>query len=168
MGLVVEDHSRVDVVYFGMSEENVAKKAALSWMSFGSDAPAMAPEGHFIKTGIHPRAYGTFARFLGKYVREEKATTLADAIRRLTYLPASNLKLRDRGLIKEGYFADVVVFDPATIQDHATFMAPHQYSTGVLHVLVNGVPVLANGEHTGATPGRVVRGPGWAGWSAGN
>ncbi len=164
MDLVVEDHSRVDVLYFLMSEENVAKKTALPWMSFGSDAGALAPEGNFIKSKAHPRAYGTFARFLGKYVRDQGTTDLADAIRRLSHLPASNLKLRNRGLLREGYFADVVVFDPATIQDHATFEVPHQYSTGVLHVLVNGVPVLANGEHTGATPGRVVRGPGWTGW----
>lgn len=162
--LVIEDDSRVDTVYFIMSEDNVARKAALPWMGFGSDEGAYAPEGVFLRSGAHPRAYGNVARLLGRYVREKGVTTLADAIRRLTSFPARNLRLHDRGLLREGFFADIVVFDPATVSDHATFEAPHQLSSGVSHVLVNGVPVLEDGEHTGATPGRVVRGPGWRGW----
>ncbi|MAT83834.1 MAG: aminoacylase [Gammaproteobacteria bacterium] len=165
MDLVVEDGSRVQVVYFLMSEENVRKQVALPWMSFGSDAGSMAAEGVFLKQSTHPRAYGNFARLLGKYVREEQALPLGQAIHQLTTLPATNLKLRDRGALAPGYFADVVVFDPATIQDNATYAEPHQYATGVRDVLVNGVPVLRDGEHTGATPGRVVRGPGWEGWT---
>lgn len=164
MDLVIEDDSRVGTVYFLMSEDNVRRQTALPWMSFGSDAEALAPEGVFLKSNPHPRAYGNFARLLGKYVRDEKALPLEDAIRKLTSLPATNLGIRERGFLKEGYFADVVVFDPAKIQDHATFEKPHQYSTGVLHVFVNGVQVLKNGEPTGAKPGRVVRGPGWTGW----
>ncbi len=164
MELVVEDGSRVQVVYFLMSEENVRRQVALPWMSFGSDAGALAAEGVFLKSSTHPRAYGNFARLLGKYVREEKVIPLEEAVRRLTSFPAENLKIRERGRLKEGYFADVVVFDPAKVADHATFEDPHRYATGVLHVLVNGVPVLRDGEHTGATPGRVVRGPGWKGW----
>jgi N-acyl-D-amino-acid deacylase len=164
MDLVIEDDSRVGTVYFLMSEDNVRRQTALPWMSFGSDADALAPEGVFLKSNPHPRAYGNFARLLGKYVRDEKALPLEDAIRKLTSLPATNLGIRERGLLKEGYFADVVVFDPAKIQDHATFDKPHQYSTGVRHVFVNGVQVLKDGEHTGAKPGRVVRGPGWTGW----
>ncbi|HEX6865484.1 MAG TPA: amidohydrolase family protein, partial [Thermoanaerobaculia bacterium] len=164
MDLVIEDDSRVGTVYFLMSEDNVRRQTALPWMSFGSDAEALAPEGVFLKSNPHPRAYGNFARLLGKYVRDEKALPLEDAIRKLTSLPATNLGIRERGLLKEGYFADVVVFDPAKVQDHATFDKPHQYSTGVLHVFVNGVQVLKDGEHTGAKPGRVVRGPGWTGW----
>ena len=164
MDLVIEDDSRVGTVYFLMSEDNVRRQTALPWMSFGSDADALAPEGVFLKSNPHPRAYGNFARLLGKYVRDEKALPLEDAIRKLTSLPATNLGIRERGLLKEGYFADVVVFDPAKIQDHATFEKPHQYSTGVRHVFVNGVQVLKDGEHTGAKPGRVVRGPGWTGW----
>jgi N-acyl-D-amino-acid deacylase len=161
MDLVIEDGSRVSTVYFLMSEENVRKEIALPWVSFGSDAESSAPEGVFLKSNPHPRAYGNFARLLGKYVREEKIIPLEEAIRRLTSLPAGNLKLDRRGALKPGYFADVVVFDPAEIQDHAAYERPHQYSTGVRHVLVNGVQVLNNGEHTGAKPGRVVRGPGW-------
>jgi N-acyl-D-amino-acid deacylase len=161
MDLVVEDNSRVHVVYFSMSEDNVRRKIRLPWMSFGSDARALAPEGVFVKTGTHPRAYGTFARLLGRYVRDEGLISLQEAIRRLTSLPASFLKIEQRGALAPGYFADVVVFDPAAIQDHATFEAPHQYSSGVQHVLVNGTPVLRRGEHTGALPGCVVRGPGW-------
>lgn len=164
MDLVIEDDSRVGTVYFLMSEDNVRRQTALPWMSFGSDADALAPEGVFLKSNPHPRAYGNFARLLGKYVRDDKALPLEDAIRKLTSLPATNLGIRERGLLKEGYFADVAVFDPAKIQDHATFEKPHQYSTGVLHVFVNGVQVLKDGEHTGAKPGRVVRGPGWTGW----
>ena len=164
MDLVVEDGSRVQVVYFLMSEENVRKGVALPWVSFGSDAASMAPEGVFLNQSTHPRAYGNFARVLGKYVRDEGVLTLPEAIRKLTSLPAENLKLRDRGALAPGYFADVVVFDPATIRDHATYDNPHQYATGVLHVYVNGEQVLDDGDHTGALPGRVVRGPGWEGW----
>lgn len=161
MDLVIEDDSRVGTVYFLMSEENIKKQIALPWLSFGSDEASLKPEGAFLKSNPHPRAYGTFARLLGKYVREEKVIPLEEAIRKLTSLPATNLKLEKRGLLKEGYFADIAVFDPATIKDHATFEKPHQFSTGVHHVFVNGVQVLKNGEHTGATPGRVIRGPGW-------
>ena len=164
MDLVVEDGSRVDVVYFLMSEENVKKQIRVPYVSFDSDAGSIAPEGDFLKYNPHPRAYGNFARLLGKYVRDEKVIPLHEAIYRLSGLPATNLKIRHRGFLKEGYYADVVVFDPATIQDHATFEKPHQYSTGVYHVFVNGEQVLKDGEHTGATPGRVVRGPGWTGW----
>jgi N-acyl-D-amino-acid deacylase len=165
--LVIEDGSRVGTAYFLMSEENVKKATALPWMSFGSDAEAAVPEGVFLKSSTHPRAYGTFARLLGKYVREEKTTTLADAIHRLTWLPATNLKLRGRGVLKPGYYADVVVFDPATIQDHATFEKPQQLATGVDSVFVNGTQVVRDGKHTGAKPGRFVRGPGWTGWDDG-
>ncbi|HSL69434.1 MAG TPA: D-aminoacylase [Longimicrobiales bacterium] len=165
MDLVIQDDSRVNTVYFLMSEENIKKQIALPWVSFDSDAESMAPEGVFLKSNPHPRAYGNFARLLGKYVREEKVIPLEEAIRRLTSLPATNLKLQKRGGLKPGNFADVVVFDPATIADHATFEKPHQYSTGVQHVFVNGVQVLKDGEHTGATPGRFVRGPGWKGSS---
>jgi len=162
MDLVLEDGSRVGTIYFIMSEENVKKKIAKPWMAFGSDAESLAPEGKFLLSNTHPRAYGTFARLLGKYVREEQVITLQEAVRRLTSLPAENLKIAGRGALKEQYYADVVVFDPETIQDHATFAEPHQYSTGVEHVIVNGVPVLLEGEHTGATPGRFVKGPGYA------
>jgi len=157
MDLVVEDGTRVSTVYHLMSEENVRKEIKQPWMSFGSDAGSMAPEGVFLQSSTHPRAYGNFARLLGKYVRDEKVISLQEAIRRLTSLPAANLKLKHRGLLKPGLFADVVVFDPAKIQDHATFDAPQQYSSGVLHLFVNGVQVLKDGEHTGAKPGRVVR-----------
>lgn len=161
MDLVVEDNSRVDAVYFTMSEDNVRRQIALPWVSFGSDGASMASEGVFLKSSTHPRAYGNFARLLGKYVREEKVIPLHKAIQRLTSLPAENLKLDRRGSLAPGCFADVVVFDPAKIKDNATFDHPHQYATGVIHVLVNGTPVLRDGEHTGAMPGRVVRGPGW-------
>jgi N-acyl-D-amino-acid deacylase len=160
MDLVIEDGTRVGTIYFLMSEENVRKEAALPWVSFGADEDSQAPEGVFLKSNPHPRAYGNFARFLGQYVRDERATTLQDAVRRLAQLPAENLRLDHRGALKTGYFADVVVFDPTKIQDHATFEKPHQYSTGVVHVLVNGTQVIKDGEHTGATPGRVVYGPG--------
>jgi N-acyl-D-amino-acid deacylase len=163
MDLVVEDDSGVGTVYFIMSEENVAKKIRQPWVSFDSDAGSLAPEGVFLRSNPHPRAYGCFARLLGKYVREEGVIPLEEAVRRLTSLPASNLKIERRGSLVPGYFADVVVFDPRTIIDHATFAEPHQYSTGMLHVFVNGTQVLEDGEHTGATPGRVVRGPGWRG-----
>jgi len=139
----------------------VRKEIARRWVSFGSDAESSAPEGVFLKSNPHPRAYGNFARLLGKYVRDEKIIPLEEAIRRLTSLPAGNLKLDRRGALKPGYFADVVVFDPAEILDHATYERPHQYSTGVRQVFVNGVQVLKDGAHTGAKPGRVVRGPGW-------
>jgi N-acyl-D-amino-acid deacylase len=163
MDLVIEDDSRVGTVYFLMSEENVRRQVALPWVSFGSDAEALAPEGVFLKSNPHPRAYGNFARLLGRYTRDEKRVALEEAVRRLTSLPASNLKLRERGLLRAGYVADVAIFDPAQVTDHATFEQPHQYATGMRHVFVNGVPVLRDGEHTGATPGRVVRGPGWKG-----
>lgn len=161
MDLVIEDDSRVGTVYFLMSEENIRKQLKLPWVSFDSDAESLAPEGVFLKSNPHPRAYGNFARLLGRYVRDEKILPLEEAIRRLTTLPATNLKLDKRGALKVGHYADVVVFDAKTIQDHATFDKPHQYSTGMKHVFVNGVQVLKNGEHTGATPGRVVRGPGY-------
>jgi N-acyl-D-amino-acid deacylase len=163
MDLVVEDGSRVQVVYFLMSEDNVKRQIALPWVSFDSDAGSMAPEPPFTNASTHPRAYGNFARLLGKYVREEGVIPLEEAIRKLTSLPTTNLGIADRGMLAEGYYADVVVFDAATIIDHATFEDPHQYSTGVVHVFVNGGQVLLDGEHTGATPGRVVRGPGWTG-----
>ena len=161
MDLIIEDGSRVGSVYFTQSEDIVRRAVALPWVSFNSDAASLAPEGVFLKSNPHPRAYGTFARVLAKYVREEKVITLEEAVRKLTGLPAKNLKLDRRGELKEGYYADVVVFDPETIQDHATFVEPHQYATGMQHVFVNGVQVLKDGEHTGAKPGRVVRGPGW-------
>jgi N-acyl-D-amino-acid deacylase len=157
---VVEDNSRVGAVFFTMSEENVRKKVALPWVSFCSDSSSLAPEGVFLNTNPHPRAYGSFARLLCKYVREEGAISLEEAVRRLAALPADVLKLRERGRLKPGYFADIAIFDPATIRDNATFANPHQYATGMVHVLVNGVPVLQGGEHTGAMAGRVVRGPG--------
>jgi N-acyl-D-amino-acid deacylase len=167
MDLVIEDGSRVGTVYFLMSEENVKREAALPWMSFGSDEASEAPEGVFLKSSSHPRAYGNFARVLAEYVRKDRVATLPDAIRRLTSLPATNLSLKQRGWLKPGYYADVVVFDPAKVQDHATFEKPKQLTTGVDDVFVNGVQVLKNGKHTGAKPGRVVRGPGWTGWAGG-
>ena len=163
MDLVIDDHSRISVVYFSMSEDNIKKEIALPWMSFCSDGKSMAPEGIFLKSATHPRAYGNFARLLGKYVRDEKVIPLEDAIYKLTTLPATNMKIEKRGALKEGFYADIVVFDPAKVQDHSTFDNPHQLSTGMSHVFVNGVQVLKDGEHTGATPGRVVRGPGWVG-----
>jgi len=165
--LVIEDRSRVSTVYFLMSEENVARKVAQPWMSFGSDAEASAPEGVFLNSSTHPRAYGTFTRVLGKYARDEGVITLQEAIRKMTSLPAANIGIRERGQLKAGFFADIVVFDPNAVKDHATFAKPLQYATGVEHVFVNGKQVLKDGEHTGATPGRVVRGPGWTGWKDG-
>jgi N-acyl-D-amino-acid deacylase len=159
--LVIEDGSRVEAVYFLMSEDNLRKKLRLPWVSFASDSGSIAPEGPFLASNPHPRAYGNFARWLGRYVRDEKLASLEEGIRRLTTLPATNLGLKERGRLAEGMYADIVIFDPARIQDHATFEKPHQYATGVRDVLVNGTPVLRNGEHTGATPGRVVRGPGY-------
>ncbi len=164
MDLVVKDHTRVGTVYFMMSEENVRRKLRQPWVSVGSDAGAPAPEGVFLESNPHPRAYGTFARILGRYVREEGVVPLEEGIRRMTSLPAENLSLSRRGRLEAGYMADVVIFDPETVIDHATFEEPHQLATGVLHVFVNGVQVLRGGEHTGATPGRVVRGSGWVGW----
>ena len=159
--LVVEDDSDVGAIYFLMSEDNIRMQLKHPWVSLGSDAESPAPEGVFLKSNPHPRAYGNFARWLGAYVRDGRLVPLAEGIRRLTSLPAANLGLRDRGALQPQYFADVVVFDPAAIRDHATFERPHQYSTGVRHVFVNGTQVLKDGEHTGATPGRVVRGPGY-------
>ncbi|WP_419162247.1 N-acyl-D-amino-acid deacylase family protein [Candidatus Palauibacter sp.] len=163
MDLVVQDDSRVGTVYFMMSEDNVRRQIALPWVSFGSDAGSLAPEEPFILSSTHPRAYGNFSRLLGRYVRDEQVIPLEEAIRKLTSLPAANLRLEGRGRIAPGYFADVVVFDPGTIGDHATFEEPHQLATGVRDVFVNGEQVLAEGEPTGATPGQVVRGPGWEG-----
>ena len=160
MDLVAEDESRIGTIYYLMSEENVKKEIAKPWISFGSDEASQAPEGVFLKSNPHPRAYGNFARVLGKYCRDEKEITLPEAIRRLSALPATNLGLDHRGMLKEAMSADVVVFDPATIADHATFEKPHQYATGVKHVFVNGVQVIKDGEHTGAKPGRALWGPG--------
>ncbi|WP_312166244.1 D-aminoacylase [Phenylobacterium sp.] len=165
--LVIEDGSRVQVVYFLMSEQNVARQTALPWMSFGSDASAQAPEGVFLKSSTHPRAYGNFARLLGKYVREEKTTSLAEAVRRLSGFPAQNLGLKDRGLLKAGYYADVVVFDPMTIGDVGTYEQPKQFATGVSEVIVNGKLALKDGSPTGQLAGQVVRGRAWKGWSEG-
>ena len=161
MDLVVEDGSRVGTVYFLMSEDNVRKQIQLPWMSFGSDAASQSTEGVFLKSGAHPRTYGNFSRLLGRYVRDEKLISLEQAVYRLTTLPATNLGIKDRGALKPGYYADVVVFDPATIGDRSTFEKPHQYSVGMRDVFVNGVAVLKDGEHSGATPGRAVRGAGW-------
>ncbi len=160
MDLIAEDESRIGTIYFMISEENIKKELAKPWISFGSDEASQAPEGVFLKSNPHPRAYGNFARVLGKYVRDEKVLPMSDAIHRLSGLPATNLGLDHRGFIKEGMFADVVVFDPATIADRATFEKPHQYAVGVKHVFVNGVQVLKDGEHTGAKPGRALWGPG--------
>lgn len=159
--LIVEDDSRIQVVYFSMSEENLRKKIQQPWMSFCSDAGSFAPEGVFLNYHTHPRAYGSFARLLAKYVREEQVISIEEAVRKLSSLPASNMKIKKRGTLQKGYYADVVIFDPKTIQDQATFEDPHQLATGVEHVFVNGIQVLKNGEHTGAMPGRVVRGPGY-------
>jgi N-acyl-D-amino-acid deacylase len=161
MDLVIEDDSRVDTVYFLMSEDNIRKQIRQPWVSFGSDAASIEPAGVFLKSNVHPRTYGNFSRLLGHYVRDEKVIPLEEAIRRLTSLPASNLKLDQRGMLRPGHFADVVVFDPTRVRDASTFDKPHQFSSGVAHVFVNGVQVLRDGEHTGAKPGRVVRGPGY-------
>lgn len=161
MDLVIQDNSRLGAVYFSMSEDNIKRQMALPWMTFCSDGRSMAPEGVFLKSSTHPRAYGNFARLLGKYVREEKVISLEEAVHKLTLMPANNLRISKRGALKSGYFADLAIFDPATITDHATFEEPQQYATGMVHVFVNGVQVLKDGEHTGALPGRVVRGPGW-------
>src|SRR5437899_1941135 len=160
MDLISEDESRIGTIYFLMSEENVKKELGKPWISFGSDEASQAPEGVFLQSNPHPRAYGNFARVLGKYTRDEKVITLPEAVRRLSALPATNLGLDHRGFIQDGMFADVVVFDPAIIADRATFEKPHQYAVGMKHVFVNGVQVLKDGEHTGAKPGRALAGPG--------
>jgi N-acyl-D-amino-acid deacylase len=165
--LIIADGSRIQVVYSSMSEANVAKQMKLPWVSFGSDASGQAPEGVFLLSSTHPRAYGNFVRVLGKYARDEKLVTLPEAVRRLAALPAHNLGLHDRGLLKAGYYADVVVFDPTAVADHGTFLKPQQLATGVTDVLVNGQPVLKDSEATGAHAGRVVRGRGWRGWKDG-
>jgi len=161
MDLVIADGSRVGTVYFLMSEENIKKQIALPYMSFGSDAGSIVPEGVFLNSSTHPRAYGNFSRLLGKYVRDEQIISIEEAVRKLTSLPASNLKIKKRGSLIKGNFADLAIFNPETIQDHATFTEPHQLSTGMVHVFVNGEQVLKDGKHTGAKPGRVVRGPGY-------
>ncbi len=161
LDLILEDSSRIESIYFLMDEANVKKQQQIPWMSFGSDEGSYTPEGVFLEFNCHPRAYGNFARLLGKYVRDEKVMPLEEAIRKMTKLPATNLRIERRGVLKAGNYADVVVFDPAAIQDHATFDKPHQFATGVTHVLVNGVVVLRDGKHTGAKPGRFVKGPGF-------
>jgi N-acyl-D-aspartate/D-glutamate deacylase len=160
MDLLIEDDNNVNALFFEMSEDDVRTILALPWVSFCSDEESQAPEGIFLKANPHPRAYGAFARVLGRYVRDEGVLPLEEAIRKLTSLPAQNLRLEGRGRLREGFFADVVVFDPDEISDHSTPEDPHRYATGVVHVLVNGTPVISEGEHTGATPGRFVRGPG--------
>jgi N-acyl-D-amino-acid deacylase len=160
MDLIVQDSTRIESIFFLMDEANVQKQVALPWVSFGSDEGSFAPEGVFLKFNPHPRAFGNFARVLGKYTRDEKRITLSEAIRKLSKLPATNLKIKKRGELKVGNYADVVIFDPAKVKDNASFEKPHQYASGMIHVLVNGVAVLKNGEHTGATPGRFVKGPG--------
>jgi N-acyl-D-amino-acid deacylase len=167
MDLVVEDGSRVGVAYFLMSEDNVRREVALPWVSFGSDAGSPAPEGVFLQSNEHPRAYGNFVRVLARYVRDDKVITLQEAIRKLSALPAQNLSLKDRGMLRDGYFADVVVFDPQTVQDHATYEHPHQLATGVEDVWVNGVQALRDGEATRAPSGRVVHGRAWTGLPGG-
>jgi N-acyl-D-amino-acid deacylase len=160
MDLLIEDNGQVLAIYFSQSEENLKKTLPLPWLSFCTDEAAYAPEGVFLGAGAHPRAYGTYPRILGKYVRDEKLMTLQEAVRKMSALPAETLRIERRGRLQTGYFADIVVFDPSKVKDLATFEKPHQYATGIVHVLVNGVQVLRDGEHTGAKPGRVVRGPG--------
>ena len=161
MDLIIKDSTRVECIYFLMNENNVKKQLAIPWVSFGSDEGSYTNEGVFIKSNAHPRAYGNFSRVIGKYVRDEKLITLQEAIRKLAKLPATNLKIQKRGELKAGNFADIVIFDPAKVKDNATFEKPHQYAEGMLHVFVNGIQVLKDGEHTGAKPGRFVKGPGW-------
>jgi len=163
MDLVIQNGADVGTVYFLMSEKNVRKKVALPWVAFDSDEAALAPEGVFLESNPHPRAYGSFARLLGRYVRDEGVIPLEEAIRRLTSFPAETFGIERRGVLAPGAYADVVVFDPETIEDRATFAEPHQYAVGVRHVFVNGIHTLEDGEHTGATAGRFVRGPGWSG-----
>ena len=161
LDLVIQDHSRIEVIYFLMSEENVQKEIRLPYMLFGSDAASMAPEGVFLKSSTHPRAYGNFARLLGHYVRDEKLIPLEEAIHKLTGMPASLLRLKKRGQLAVGNYADIVIFDPATIRDNATYAHPHQPASGVSDVFVNGTRVLKDGRHTGAKPGRAVFGAGY-------
>ena len=161
--LVIEDDTRVGTIYFMMDQANVRRQMALPWVSFGSDSPSVAPDGPYRTKHLHPRAYGTFARVLGKYARDEKALSLPEAVRRLSALPAANLGLRDRGRLTPGMYADVVTFDPETVTDHATYVRPHALATGVRDVVVNGAFALRDGAPTGAMPGQVVRGPGWTG-----
>jgi N-acyl-D-amino-acid deacylase len=161
MDLIVQDSTRVGVAYFLMNEDNVKKQVALPWVSFGSDEASYTTEGVFLKSNAHPRAYGNFSRVIGKYTRDEKVMSLQQAIYKLAKLPATNLKLKKRGELKAGNYTDIVIFDPASVQDHSTFDKPHQYSTGVIHVFVNGVQVLKDGEHTGKKPGKFVKGPGY-------
>lgn len=161
MDLIIQDSTRVGVAYFLMNEENVKKQIALPWLSFGSDEGSYSNEGVFLKSNAHPRAYGNVSRLLGKYVRDEKIISLQEAIRKLSKLPAANLKIQKRGELKKGYYADIVIFDPAKVKDNSTFDKPHQYSEGMIHVLVNGVQVLKDGEHTGKKPGKFVKGPGY-------
>ena len=165
MDLVIADRSRVQALYFLMSENNIAKTVQLPWVSFGSDAPSIAAEGLFLERGVHPRTYGNFARLVARYVRDKNVLQLETAIQKMTQLPATNLKIKRRGALKTGYYADIAVFDPTSFTDHATYAAPHQYATGMVHVFVNGKQVLDAGQHTGRLPGRVVRGPGWSGWT---
>jgi len=160
MDLIVQDSTRVEVAYFLMTEDNIRKQIVLPWVSFGSDAGSYTNEGVFLKSSAHPRAYGNFARVIGKYVRDEKLMSLQQAVYKLAKLPAVNLKLDKRGELKEGNYADVIIFDPSKVNDAATYDKPHQYSIGMIHVFVNGVQVLKNGEHTGAKPGRFIKGPG--------
>jgi N-acyl-D-amino-acid deacylase len=162
--LVLADDSRVNAAYFMMDEANVRRQLALPWVGLCSDEESLAPRGAFLRHTPHPRAYGAFARFLGHYVRDQRLVELAEAVRRLTSLPARNLRLRDRGELRPGFHADVVVFDPARIADRATYAEPHQFAVGVEHVAVNGQLVLRDGRLTGARPGRAIRGPGWQGW----
>ena len=162
MDLIIKDSTRVDCIYFLMNEENVKKQLAIPWVSFGSDEGSYTNEGVFLKSNAHPRAYGNFARILGKYCRDEKLISLQEAIRKLSNLPAKNLKIKKRGELKVGNYADIVIFDPSKIKDNATFEKPHQYAEGMIHVFVNGVQVLKDGEHTGAKPGRFVKGPGYS------
>ncbi len=161
MDLIIQDSTRVGVAYFLMNEDNVKKQVALPWVSFGSDEASYTTEGVFLKSNAHPRAYGNFARVLGKYSRDEKVVALKDAIKKLANVPATHLKLLKRGALITGNYADIIIFDPAKVQDHSTFDKPHQYSTGVTDVFVNGVQVLKDNEHTNATPGVFVKGPGW-------
>jgi N-acyl-D-amino-acid deacylase len=161
MNLIVEDSTRIGVSYFSMDSNNVKKEVALPWVSFCSDAESEAPEGVFLKSNPHPRAYGSFIRVLGKFSRDEKIISLQEAVRKLSKLPATNLKLQKRGELKVGNYADIVIFDPAKVKDNATFAKPHQYASGIIHVFVNGEQVLKDGEHTGAKPGRFVKGAGW-------
>jgi N-acyl-D-amino-acid deacylase len=161
LDLIVKDKSRIECIYYLQSEANVKKIIKLPYVSFGSDAGSLSTIEMFKEWGAHPRAYGTFARVLGRYVRDEKLISLEEAIRRMTALPAANLKIRKRGSLTKGYFADIAIFDPSTVNDLATFENPHQYATGMIHVFVNGIQVIAEGEHTNAKPGKVIRGPGW-------